>query len=93
MQPCGNGGPGDPDSPIKNSGHFIHFYLLKQSNFSSVWHGPSPGGLLLSIQAPKWAALILTNVLNIVSQYHIYVSHIKIPPEHASVQCFRSRHA
>ncbi len=33
------------------------------------------------------------SVLNIVSQYHTYTFQIKFSLQHASVQCFRSRHA
>ncbi len=54
---------------------------------------PSPGGLLLSTLAPKWAALTLTCVLNIVSQYHSYTFQNKIPLQHVSEQCKRCRHA
>ncbi len=54
---------------------------------------PSPNGFLLSTLAPKWAASTLTCVLNIVSQYHTYMFHIKMPPEHVSVQHSRCRHA
>ncbi len=54
---------------------------------------PPPGGLVLSILAPKWAVLTLTSVWNIVSQSHIYTFHIKIPPQHASVQRGRCRRA
>ena len=43
--------------------------------------------------ASKWAAFMLTCVLNIVSHYHIYTFHIKIPPQHVSVQRMRRRHA
>ncbi len=39
MKPCGNVGPGGWDRPMKILGHFIHFYPLKKSNFSPVWHG------------------------------------------------------
>ncbi len=46
----------------------------------------------LSTRAPKWAASTLTCVLNIVFQYHIYTFHIKIPPQHVSVQCRKCRH-
>ncbi len=38
MNPGGNGGLGGPDSPMKISANFIHFYPLKKSNFSPVWH-------------------------------------------------------
>ncbi len=46
---------------------------------------PSPGAFLLSTLAPKWVACVPC-VLNIVSQYYIYTFHIKIPPQHISVQ-------
>ncbi len=94
MNPGGNGGPGGQDSSVKISSNFIHFYPLKRPDFFSVWHGPPPpGSFLLSIEAPKWAAWTLTSVLNIVSQHHIYTFHIKIPPQHVSVQRRRCRHA
>ncbi len=78
------------DSSMNIWGQFHH---LKKPNFSSLWHAPPPGGLLLSTLAPKWAASTLTCVLNIVSQYQIYTFHIKISLQHGSVQCFRSHHA
>ncbi len=39
MNPCGNGGPRGPDSPMKISAKFICFYPLKKPNFYSIWHG------------------------------------------------------
>ena len=38
VNPSGNGRPGGWDCPMKISASFIHFYPLKKSNFSSVWH-------------------------------------------------------
>ncbi len=40
MNPCGNGRPGGPDSSMKISANFIHFFPLKKPLFSPVWHGP-----------------------------------------------------
>ncbi len=75
MNPGGNGGPGGPDSPMKISGHFINISPLKKANFNAVWHGPSPGGLLLSILAPKGAAL----TLNHCARHCVLVSHVHVP--------------
>ncbi len=40
MNPGGNDGPGGPDSSMKISANFIHFFPLKKLLFSPVWHGP-----------------------------------------------------
>ncbi len=39
MNPTGKCRPLGPDSSMKISANFIHFYPLKKSYFSSVWHG------------------------------------------------------
>ncbi len=87
----GTEGPGEwiPVEMIKGQGAGIvpwKFQPISSTftpwkNLISVLFGvaPSPGGLLLSTLAPKWAAFTLTCVLNIVSQYHSYTFHIKIP--------------
>ncbi len=84
MQPCGNDWPGGWDCPMKIAGHFIHFFPLKQPNFSSVWHGPSPGGLLLSTLVSKWAALTLT----LCTQHCVPVSHPHVPHQIFTPTCF-----
>ncbi len=84
MEPCGNDWPGGWDSSMKISGHFIHVFPLKQPLFSPVWHGPPPGGLLLSILAPKWAALTLT----LCTQHCVPVSHLCVPHQNSTSTCF-----
>ncbi len=93
MNPTGKCLPLGLDSSMKISANFIPVYPLKELYFRSVWHDPPPGGLLLSTLAPKWAAFTLICVLNIVSQYRIYTSHINIPLQHLSAQRRRCHHA
>ncbi len=86
MQPCVNDWPGGWDCPMKISGHFIHVFPLKKPFFSPFWHGPPPGGHLLSILAPKWAALTLTQC----TQHCVPGSHLHIPHQNSTSTCFRT---
>ena len=69
----------------KISADFILFYPFKQSYFSSVWRAPPPpGGLLLSILAPKWAALTLTQC----THHCVPVSQLHVPHQNSTSTCF-----
>ena len=82
-----------PDSSMKISANFIRCYLVKKPNFSPVWHALLSRWLPFEHSGSKmgqswhWPC-----VLKIVSQYHIYSFHIKIPLQHVSVQRRRCRH-
>ncbi len=82
--PGGSGGSGGPDSPMKISANFIHFYPLKSQISLLFGMAPPPGGLLLSILPPKWAALTLTQC----TQYCVPVAHLHIPHQIVTPTCF-----
>ena len=84
MNPPGKCLPLRPDSSMKISANFIDFYPLKKSYLCSVWHGPPPGGLLLSILAPKWAASTLTQC----TQHCVPVSQLHVPHQNSTSTCF-----
>ncbi len=57
VKPCQNVGPGGWDCPMKISGHFIHFHLLKKPNISPVWHGPLSWWLPFEHSSAKMGSL------------------------------------
>ncbi len=69
---------------MKISRHFIHIFPLKKPLFSPVWHGPPLVVLLLSILAPKWAALTLT----LCTQHCVPASHVRVPHRNSISTCF-----
>ncbi len=69
------------------------FVYMSSCHFYSVWRGPLSRWPSIEHSSTKMASFTLTCVLNIVSQYHSYTFHIKIPLQHVSVKRRRCHHA